>query len=126
MGPGERARGGTGGEGRLGTAALVDVAVRDGVGLGGIELGCLIAVVRGELLGDLVGIGGPALEGEPTSPPLIHPARGPPQTEHAMGAGATAWEEAAQDAFPDDLDQTPEFGPAEPEPIPEDDDFDQS
>jgi hypothetical protein len=43
--------------------------------------------------------------GEPTSPPLTHPARGPPQTELAMGAGATEWEEAAQRSFPDDLDQ---------------------
>ena len=49
--------------------------------------------------------------GEPASPPLIHPPRGPPQTELAtgsMGSGATGWEEAAQDAFPDDLDQSPE------------------
>jgi hypothetical protein len=33
--------------------------------------------------------------------------------------------EAAQESFPDDLDQTPEFDPANPEPVPEDD-FDQS
>ncbi len=63
--------------------------------------------------------------GEPTSPPLIHPARGPPQTELAMGPGGGEPEEAAQEFFPDDLDQTPQFDPAEPEPIPEDD-FDQS
>ena len=30
-----------------------------------------------------------------------------------------------QESFPDDLDQTTQFDPAEPEPIPEDD-FDQS
>jgi hypothetical protein len=33
--------------------------------------------------------------------------------------------EAAQESFPDDLDQSPEFDPTDPEPIPEDD-FDQS
>jgi hypothetical protein len=33
-------------------------------------------------------------------------------------------EKVAQEPFPDDLDQTPEFDPAEPEPFPEDD-FDQ-
>jgi len=63
--------------------------------------------------------------GEPTSPPLIHPARGPPQVELAMGPGGPDAEEAAQDTFPGDLDQTPEFDPAEPEAVPEDD-FDQS
>jgi len=66
--------------------------------------------------------------GEPTSPPLLHPARGPPQTEFAMGPmepGGAEAEAVAQEPFPDDLDQTPEFDPAEPEPIPEDD-FDQS
>ena len=56
--------------------------------------------------------------GEPTSPPLLHPARGPPQTEFAMGPGGGETNEAAQESFPDDLDQTPEFDPAEPEPIP--------
>ena len=45
VGPGGRARGGTGGEGRLGAAALVEVVVGDGVGLGGIERGCLFEVV---------------------------------------------------------------------------------
>ena len=58
-----------------------------------------------------------------TSPPLIHLAPGPPQTEIAMGPlgpdGGTHYE-AAQDAFPDDLDQPPRFDPAEPEPIAED------
>jgi hypothetical protein len=34
-------------------------------------------------------------------------------------------EEVAQESFPDDLDQSPDFDPAEPEPIP-DGDFDQS
>jgi hypothetical protein len=33
--------------------------------------------------------------------------------------------EAAQGFFPDDLDQSSEFDPADPEPIPEDD-FDQT
>jgi hypothetical protein len=66
--------------------------------------------------------------GEPTSPPLIHPPRGPPQTELQMGPsglGGGQTEEVAQESFPDDLDQTPEFDPTEPEPTPEDD-FDQS
>jgi hypothetical protein len=66
--------------------------------------------------------------GEPTSPPLIHPARGPPQTELAMepmGPGSGEADQAAQESFPDDLDQSLEFDPTDPEPIPEDD-FDQS
>jgi hypothetical protein len=66
--------------------------------------------------------------GEPTSPPLIHPARGPPQTELAMGLigpDGGNHNEAIQESFPDDLDQSSEFDPTEPEPIPEDD-FDQS
>jgi hypothetical protein len=63
--------------------------------------------------------------GEPTSPPLIHPARGPPQTELAMEPGHGEAEEVAQESFPDDLDQSPESDPAEPDPIPEDD-FDQT
>jgi hypothetical protein len=63
--------------------------------------------------------------GEPTSPPLIHPARGPPQAEFAMGPGDGRTAETAQESFPDDLDQSPTFDPAEPEPVPEDD-FDQS
>jgi hypothetical protein len=63
--------------------------------------------------------------GEPTSPPLIHPARGPPQTELTMGPGGGQADEVAQDSFPDDLDQTPEFDPTEPEPIQEEH-FDQS
>ena len=66
--------------------------------------------------------------GEPTSPPLIHPPRGPPQTKLAMGPvgpDAGQADEAVQESFPDDLDQSPEFDPTEPEPIPEDT-FDQS
>ena len=62
--------------------------------------------------------------GEPTSPPLTQPARGPPQTELAMGPDSGQTEEAAQEPFPDDLDQSPAFDPTEPEPVPEDD-FDQ-
>ena len=63
--------------------------------------------------------------GEPTSPPLIHPARGPPQAELAMGNGQLDYDEAALESCPDDLDQSPGFDPTNPEPIPEDD-FDQS
>ncbi|MFH1764316.1 MAG: hypothetical protein ABIF09_09000, partial [Gemmatimonadota bacterium] len=61
--------------------------------------------------------------GEPTSPPLLHPARGPPQTEFDLG-GPDA-EEVARESLPDDLDQTPDLDPAEPDPIPEDH-FDQT
>ena len=63
--------------------------------------------------------------GEPTSPPLLHPARGPPQTELAMELSGGKQEKVAQDGSPDDLDQSPEFDPADPEPVP-DDHFDQS
>jgi hypothetical protein len=41
-----------------------------------------------------------------------------------MGPGGGEAGEAAQEPFPDDLDSSPEFDPAEQEPIPEDD-FDQ-
>ena len=64
VGPGGRARGGAGGEGRLGASGLIEVVVRDGVGLGGVMVRRLIEVVRGGLLGDLVGVGGAELEGE--------------------------------------------------------------
>ncbi len=62
--------------------------------------------------------------GEPISPPLLHPARGRPQTEFQMGLGGPQAEKVAQEFPPDDLDQSTEFDPAEPEPIPLDD-FDQ-
>jgi len=62
---------------------------------------------------------------EPTSPPLTHPARGPPQTELAMGAAGGQAEEVVQESSPDDLDQTPHFDPTEPEPVSEPD-FDQT
>jgi len=42
-----------------------------------------------------------------------------------MGPGKPEYDEAAQESFPDHLDHTPEFDPAEPEPVPEDD-FEQS
>ena len=61
--------------------------------------------------------------GEPTSPPLLHPARGPPQPEFELDGPDP--EEVAQGFAPDDLDQSPQFDPAEPEPVP-DHDFDQS
>jgi len=63
--------------------------------------------------------------GEATSPPLIHHARGPPQTEFHIDLGGPQREEAAQGSPPNDLDQTPEFDPTEPEPVPVDP-FDQS
>ena len=66
--------------------------------------------------------------GEPTSPPLIHPARAPPQTEFDLGESHAEerGEEMDPAMVPGDLDQTSEFDPAEPEPVPEDDDFDQT
>jgi hypothetical protein len=63
--------------------------------------------------------------GEPSSPPALHPARGPPQTELDLGAAGGETEMVAQEFLPDDLDQSPDFDPTDPEPIPEDD-FDQS
>ena len=63
--------------------------------------------------------------GEPTSPPPLHPARGPPQTEFSLGPSGAKQDEVAQESFPDDLNQTPGFDPTEPEPVPEDD-FDQT
>jgi hypothetical protein len=63
--------------------------------------------------------------GEPASPPLLHPARGPPQTELDVGPGGGKILEVAQESLPDDLDQSPEFDPTEPEPLP-DDHFDQT
>ena len=66
--------------------------------------------------------------GEPGSPPLIHPARGPPQTEFEIGprwVEGVIPEEAAQESLPDDLDQSPDFDPTDPERVP-DDNFDQS
>jgi hypothetical protein len=50
--------------GRLIAAGLIEVVVRDGVGLGGVVVRGLIEVVRGEVLGDLVGVGGTEREGE--------------------------------------------------------------
>jgi len=50
------------------------------------------------------------------------------QTELAMGpmgSDGGQIDEVAQESLPDDLDQSPEFDPADPEPLPEDD-FDQS
>jgi hypothetical protein len=43
-----------------------------------------------------------------------------------MGPGGGEPKEAAQECFPDDLDQTPPFDPTEPDPVSEDDDFDQT
>jgi len=63
--------------------------------------------------------------GEPTSPPILHPARGPPQAEFEMGLNGVEIEKVAQGNPPHDLDQTPDFDPAEPDPLPEED-FDQS
>jgi hypothetical protein len=42
-----------------------------------------------------------------------------------MGFGRGKHHEVAHGFFPDDLDQSPEFDPTDPEPIPEND-FDQS
>ena len=48
--------------------------------------------------------------GEPTSPPLTHSAREPPQTDLDMGAAGGGAEEATQGSFPDDLNQSPAGG----------------
>ena len=42
-----------------------------------------------------------------------------------MGPDGAKSDEVAQESFPDDLDQSPEFDPTDPEPVPEDD-FDQN
>ncbi len=63
--------------------------------------------------------------GEPTSPPPLHPARSPPQTEFLLDIGGPESEGVAREYLPDHFDQSPEFDPAEPESVP-DDDFDQS
>jgi len=57
---------------------------------------------------------------EPTSPPPLHPARGPPETELGIAhVGGKTQDEVAQESFPDDLNQSPAFDPSEPEPIPD-------
>jgi hypothetical protein len=63
--------------------------------------------------------------GQPTSPPPLHPARGPPQTEFLVDLGGPSPEDVAQECLPDDFDQSPAFDPAGPESVPEED-FDQS
>ena len=58
--------------------------------------------------------------------PFLHlPARGPPQTELAMELSGGKQEEVAQEGSPDDLNQSLEFDPADPGPVPHDH-FDQS
>lgn len=49
------------------------------------------------------------------------PTRGPPPAEFAMGPGQPENDEVAQECSPDDLDQAPEFDPAEPDTIPDND-----
>ena len=63
--------------------------------------------------------------GEPTSPPLLHPPRGPPQSTFDLDgdSGHGTPRTTGQDSL--DLDQSPEFDPADPEPVP-DLEFDQS
>jgi hypothetical protein len=58
--------------------------------------------------------------GDPPSPPLIHPAGGPPQTELHMDHEEAQHDEVVQALPPDDLDQTPDLNPADPETIPND------
>ena len=58
--------------------------------------------------------------GEPTSPPLLHPARGPPQTALDLDGA-----DAGQDTGQDHSDPSSDFDPAEPEAVPEFE-FDQS
>ncbi len=49
-----------------------------------------------------------AWSGEPIRPPDLHPPRGPPELEFELDAGPGS-----------EMDQTPGFDSAEPEPIPE-------
>lgn len=56
----------------------------------------------------------------PSLPLPTPPTTPAPQTELAMRPGGGQADEVAQESFPDDLDQSPKFDPAEPEPIPED------
>ena len=44
---------------------------------------------------------------------------GPPQTELAMNRSGGQRIEAVQEVLPDDLDQSPAFDPADPDPVPE-------
>jgi len=66
--------------------------------------------------------------GEPTSPPLLHPARGPPQTEFHLDEFLAEERGKEMDSarVQDGIDQSPEYDPADPEPVPDDDDFDQT
>ena len=57
--------------------------------------------------------------GEPTSPPLLHPPRGPPQPTFDLDGDSdhgTPWT-TGQGSL--NLDQSPEFDPADPEPVPD-------
>ena len=54
--------------------------------------------------------------GNPPHSPLLHPARGRPQTEFAMDLTGWKQQEAAQDSFPGDLDQSPDLIPPRPSP----------
>jgi hypothetical protein len=55
----------------------------------------------------------------------VHYAQIPPQADLGIAHAGGEAKKAARESFPDDLNQSPEFDPVEPEPIP-DDDFDQS
>ena len=63
--------------------------------------------------------------GEPTRPPLLHPARGPPQAEFDLGGDSGHGTPRTTGQHPFDLNQSPEFDAADPEPVP-DFEFDQS
>ena len=56
--------------------------------------------------------------GEPSSPPLHHPPRGPPKTEPGIELSFGKQEGVAQKRLPGSLDQTPHGDPAEPDRIP--------
>jgi hypothetical protein len=66
-------------------------------------------------------VGGHTDPSQPEEDPLVGSRSDPAPLPPGPALPASAWEDATQDAFPDDLDQTPEFDPAEPEPIPEHD-----
>ena len=63
--------------------------------------------------------------GEPTRPPLLHPARGPPQAEFNLGGDSGHGTPRTTGQHPFDLNQSSEFDAADPEPVP-DFEFDQS
>jgi hypothetical protein len=55
----------------------------------------------------------------PLKSPTLHPERVPPLTGLPIRPDGEEHDEATRGSFPDDLAQSPEFDPADPEPIPD-------